>query len=177
MLLGVFVGTLGDGLALFGLSRVLSIVMGISIIVLTLWPYTRNRLYRISLTRGPVPKFRKFLAQAGWGKPLLSGMMNGLLPCGLVYVALSGAFALGNVQNAVVFMFGFGMGTIPWLSGAVITASFIPDNFKRRASAAIPVLAVAVGTLFILRGLALDIPYISPALQSLGLPEAMTICQ
>jgi len=52
----------------------------------------------------------------------------------------------------------------------------LPSGFKDRAARAIPYLAIAFGVLFILRGLALDIPYLSPALQAIGLPEEMTIC-
>ncbi len=176
VLLGIIVGFIGSGFSFFGLSRVISISMGVLMIVLTLWPATRNRLYRISVTSGPVAYFRRLLSRAGWGRPILAGMVNGLLPCGLVYVALTGSLALGNIASASVFMLGFGLGTLPWLSGAVMTVGFIPDHFRKKASVAIPTLAVMVGILFILRGLALDIPFISPALQAIGLPEEMTMC-
>jgi sulfite exporter TauE/SafE len=176
VVLGIIVGFIGSGFSFFGLSRVISIAMGVLMIVLTLWPVTRNKLYSISVSKGPVAYFRRMLSRAGWGKPVLAGMVNGLLPCGLVYVALTGSLALGSITSASVFMLGFGLGTVPWLSGAVMTVGFIPDQFRKKAAVAIPALAVMVGVLFILRGLALDIPYISPALQAIGLPEEMTMC-
>ncbi|MEJ2004394.1 MAG: sulfite exporter TauE/SafE family protein [Cyclobacteriaceae bacterium] len=176
ILLGLFAGMLGDGLAWFGLQRFVSVAMGAIMILITVLPATRSRFYQVSLSSKPVLWFRRKLANTGKGRSFIAGMLNGMLPCGLVYVALTGSLALGNSGNAGLFMAGFGIGTVPWLTGAVASASFLPAGFKQRASRAIPYLAIAFGILFILRGLALDIPYISPALQSLGLPEEMTIC-
>jgi hypothetical protein len=176
VILGLVAGMLGDGLAWFGLQRFVSIAMGVIMILITVLPSTRNRLYQISLQSGPVMWFRKLLQTLGHGRSLAAGMLNGMLPCGLVYVALTGSLALGNSGNAALFMLGFGIGTVPWLTGAVASTGFLPGKFKQRAARAIPYLAIAFGVLFILRGLALDIPYLSPALQALGLPEEMTIC-
>jgi sulfite exporter TauE/SafE len=177
VMLGVFVGALGDGLAWFGFQRWLSVAMGLVMILITIVPAARARFYSISLQSGPVKKFRTLLQRTGRFKSVAGGMLNGMLPCGLVYVALTGSLALGNSGNAFLFMLGFGLGTVPWLSGAVASSGFLPVKFRVKAARAIPVLAIAFGILFILRGLALDIPYLSPALQSIGIPEEMTICR
>ena len=176
ILLGLFAGILGDGLAWFGLQQAVSITMGVLMILITVVPATRSRFYQVSLNSGPVRRFRTLLNKAGKGRAYIAGMLNGMLPCGLVYVALTGSLALGNSGNAMLFMLGFGLGTVPWLSGAVASSGFLPVKFRQRAARAVPYMAIAFGILFILRGLALDIPYISPALQSLGLPQEMTIC-
>ena len=170
VLLGFFAGMLGDGLAWFGLQRFVSVAMGVIMILMTVLPLTRTRFYQVSLQSGPVRWFRNVLLKAGKGRAIAAGMLNGMLPCGLVYVALTGALALGNSGNATLFMTGFGLGTVPWLTSAVASVGFLPAGFKKRASQAIPYLAIAFGVLFILRGLALDIPYLSPALQAMGLP-------
>jgi sulfite exporter TauE/SafE len=151
--------------------------MGVVMILITVLPAARAKFYSISLQNDPVKKFRTLLQRTGRFKSIAGGMLNGMLPCGLVYVALTGSLALGNSGNAFLFMLGFGLGTVPWLSGAVASSGFLPAKFRVQAARAIPVLAIAFGILFILRGLALDIPYLSPALQSIGIPEEMTICR
>ncbi len=175
-ILGLLIGALGDGLSLFGWQQGLSIAMGVLMILMTLIPGLRKKFYSLSIQNPLIKRFRRFLAGSGQARPALAGMLNGLLPCGLVYVGLTGSLALGDTMNGMIFMLGFGLGTVPWLTGAVVSSRFLPDSFRIKASRAIPVLAIAVGVLFILRGLALDIPYISPALQSVGLPAEMTMC-
>ncbi len=177
IILGIFIGALGDGLAWFGFQRWLSIAMGITMILITILPAARAKFYKISLQSGPMQKFRSLLQRTGRFRSLAGGMLNGLLPCGLVYVALTGSLALGNSGKAFLFMLGFGLGTVPWLSAAVASSGFFPAGFRAKAARAIPVMAVAFGILFILRGLALDIPYLSPAMQAIGIPEEMTICR
>lgn len=175
-LLGLLIGAIGGGLSLFGWQQGLSIAMGVTMIVMTLVPSIRTRLYTISAQSPILRTFRQWMMGAGSFKPVVAGMLNGLLPCGLVYVGLTGSLALGNMFDGAVFMLGFGLGTVPWLAGVVSASAFIPGAFRRKASRAIPLLAIAVGVLFILRGLALDIPYLSPVLRSIGLPEQMTVC-
>jgi sulfite exporter TauE/SafE len=175
-ILGLLIGALGGGLSFLGWQQTLSISMGVLMILITILPSTRSKFYKVSLNNHLLKKGRNWLARSGKGRPFLAGMLNGFLPCGLVYVALTGALALGNTTSGVIFMIGFGVGTVPWLTAAVTSAGLLPTKFRAKASKAIPAIAIAVGVLFILRGMALDIPYISPALQSIGLPEAMTIC-
>jgi sulfite exporter TauE/SafE len=75
---------------------------------------------------------RAGLPQAGaavrfkaWAGPLLHrvrpggfgyGLALGLLPCGLVYLALVGACAAGGPVMGAVFMVAFGVGTVPVLA-------------------------------------------------------------
>lgn len=174
--MGLVAGAVGTGLSWFGFQQFISILMGITIILITVFPATRARFYKTSLSSVPVKSLRRFLHSSGPTRPLIAGMLNGLLPCGLVYVGLTGALALGNTMDGLMFMIGFGVGTLPWLTGAVAVVGQLPLKFRYQASKVIPALALSVGILFILRGLALNIPFISPALQSLGLPEAMTTC-
>ena len=89
------------------------------------------------------------------------GAINGLLPCGLVYIAAAGAAATGQPIEGAIHMAAFGAGTLPVLLGigmAGRSLSFMP-RFRRL----IPVTVGMVAVLLILRGLALGIPYLSPA--------------
>ncbi len=175
-LLGLFFGILGSGFSLFGMQQVLSVSMGSLMILMTLLPALRRKFYSFSIHNPFLATFRKWQARSGRARIMLAGMLNGLLPCGLVYVGLAGAMALGDAMEGSVFMLGFGTGTLPWLSGVLISAGFLPGSFRKKAAQAAPVVAIVMGVLFILRGLALDIPYLSPMLQQVGLPAGMTMC-
>ncbi len=175
-MLGLLIGAIGGGLSFFGWQQGLSIAMGVLMILMTLIPSMRTRLYSLSSNSPFLRSARQWMQGAGSLKPVVAGMLNGLLPCGLVYVGLTGSLALGNMLDGSLFMLGFGLGTVPWLAGVVSASAFIPVAFRKKASRAVPILAIFIGVLFILRGLALDIPYLSPALQAIGLPEQMTIC-
>ena len=95
------------------------------------------------------------------------GLLNGFLPCGMVYVALFGAVAMQSPTLGVLYMIMFGLGTIPLMSSLVYLKNFMTISLRNKIQKAIPYVAVFIGTLFILRGLGLDIPYISPSNTSL----------
>ena len=80
----------------------------------------------------------------------------------MIYVALFGALALQNLTYSIIFMFLFGIGTIPMLSLVVYSFNFISLQFRNKIKKVIPVALFVMASLFILRGLSLDIPYISP---------------
>ena len=90
------------------------------------------------------------------------GMLNGLLPCGLVYMAIAGAIGCGEVLTGTLYMILFGLGTIPMLLGITLAGNMMSFTIRKRINKLIPILVVIVGILFILRGLSLGIPYLSP---------------
>ena len=95
------------------------------------------------------------------------GLLNGFLPCGLVYAALFGAIAMQSVSFGVLYMLLFGVGTIPMLTVVVYVSQFLSFSFRNTLQKVIPIVAIAIGMLFIIRGLGLDIPYVSPSNLSL----------
>ena len=95
------------------------------------------------------------------------GLLNGFLPCGMVYVALFGAIAMQSPSLGILYMLLFGLGTVPMMSSVVYLNSFLTLPFRNKIQKVIPYVAVCIGILFILRGLGLGIPYISPNTVSL----------
>ena len=93
---------------------------------------------------------------------LTIGFLNGFLPCGLVYMALFGAIAMGNALEGSLYMILFGAGTIPLMTTAIYFSGFLKGAARQKVQKLIPVFVVLVGALFILRGLGLGIPYVSP---------------
>ena len=93
---------------------------------------------------------------------LTIGFLNGFLPCGLVYIAVFGAIASGSLVDGSLYMLGFGLGTIPLMTTAVYLGNFLKGELRQKIRKAIPVFVVIVGCFFVLRGMGLGIPYVSP---------------
>jgi hypothetical protein len=53
------------------------------------------------------------------------------------------------------------------MSAVVYMANRLSNPFRNKIQKLIPIVAVCIGTLFILRGLGLGIPYVSPSTMSL----------
>jgi hypothetical protein len=90
------------------------------------------------------------------------GFLNGFLPCGLVYMAIFASIATANVIQGSLYMILFGLGTIPLMTAFVYLGNFTTGLVRRRIQQFIPVAIVVIGVLFILRGMGLGIPYVSP---------------
>ena len=164
-LLGLVTGLVGQHLWMAGLQQWVSILSGIFIILAAL-----ARLLKLSVKSSMVSKnrlgwFNRLLTHAlkhQWGH-LFIGVLNGFLPCGFVYLALAGAVNTGSIMSSVQYMFWFGMGTAPLMLLATISSGLITIRLRRRVNQIIPYIMLVLGVWFLLRGLNLDIPYLSPA--------------
>lgn len=162
--LGLIIGLIGQQLWIAGVQQSLSIATGVLIILAAL-----SRIFNISLGRGKwatrmVQPFNKLISYALKHKSghLMIGILNGLLPCGFVYLALAGALNTGNSLSAAQYMLFFGLGTMPLMFVAMVSTSFAGPIFRRQINKTIPLVMLALGVWFVLRGLNLDIPYLSP---------------
>lgn len=166
-ILGLLFGFVGKGLYLFGFQQKLSLVLGVLMILLVLVPSVLVR--KIGLAKpiyGILAKVKSRLGtELGKRTPdtfLTIGFLNGFLPCGLVYMALLGAIAMANPWQGALYMLLFGMGTMPLMTAVVYLGGVFKTRTRGVVQKAIPVFVVLVGVLFILRGLGLGIPYVSP---------------
>lgn len=165
--IGMVFGLLGKGLYIFGMQQKLSVIIGVLMIIIVLIPY--RTFARINFSK---PVFRIISKiKTGLGKELKKktadtfltiGILNGFLPCGLVYMALFGAIAMGNALEGAIYMMLFGLGTIPLMTAVVYFGSVLKGSLRTRFIKMVPVFVILIGSLFILRGLGLGIPYISP---------------
>lgn len=171
-LVGAIFGLLGRGFFLSGYQQQLSITVGIVMILSVVLPTAF--LKKINIT---VPVF-SVISKIKWalGKQFKKrsftalftiGLLNGLLPCGLVYMAVFGALALGNPLQSALYMVLFGAGTLPLMSVAAYIGNFLNVTTRKRIQTLVPVFIALIGVFFILRGLGLGIPYISPSNMSL----------
>jgi uncharacterized protein len=167
-IIGLIFGLVGKGLYIFGLQQQLSIAIGVLMIVVVLIPYKTFNKYNFSKPLFKlISKVKSALGKALKKKTpdtfLTIGFLNGFLPCGLVYMAVFAAIASGNTIEGSLYMLFFGLGTIPLMTTAIYFSSILKGNMRQHIQKIIPVFVVLIGVLFILRGLGLGIPYISPA--------------
>ena len=166
-LIGLVFGIVGKSLYIFGLQQQLSIIIGILMIVLVIIPYKTIGKYNLSKPlHRLISKVKSSLGKALKKKTadtfLTIGFLNGFLPCGLVYMAVFGAIASGSLAKGSLYMLLFGLGTIPLMTTAIYIGKFLNSSVKQHIQKAIPIFVVVIGALFIVRGLWLGIPYISP---------------
>lgn len=175
--LGVLFGLLGRGIHLAGFQQWTSIVLGITMIISVLFPFFfREKITIGSLFSGLaarlIIRLRKLFTDRSYFSLLMIGLLNGLLPCGLVYVAIAGAINSGNVGSGALFMMLFGIGTIPLLLVATLASDAIGQRIRSKMQKVVPYFVFMMGVLFILRGMSLGIPYISPTSEKLA-PKVM----
>ena len=165
--LGLTFGIFGKGLSLSGVQQWVSVIAGLllilSVFIPTLVQIKSAILKPLAWLYDGVKKQLSTLFKSQSKIRLLAiGFLNGLLPCGLVYIALVGALLSANIYDAVVYMVFFGICTSPALAALIFASKLISADLKQRLSKIIPVFIVLLGLLFILRGLGLGIPYLSP---------------
>ncbi len=158
LLLAVAAGLAGRALSFGGLGRAVSIASGVVLLTVAagsgsrLVPRRAGLLWSRMLTRASGAAHRSTRRHPLAGHAL-TGMVNGLLPCGLVYAAAIAATGLGSVTGAVLFMAGFGCGTVPVLLVISLAAVSVSMTARSRLRGLTPAALVLTGALLIARGL------------------------
>ena len=161
-ILGLLIGALGKSLWIAGFQQTLSIICGIFIVIysiLRLLPAKRN----LNISFPLINKWISGAIRKRYGH-FAVGMLNGVLPCAFVYVALATASNTSSVFQSALFMFFFGLGTLPLMFASAVGISFASQAVRRSINNVLPVLSLVLGSWLILRGLSLDIPFLSPVL-------------
>ncbi|MGV1011723.1 MAG: sulfite exporter TauE/SafE family protein [Flavobacterium sp.] len=166
--LGLVFGILGKGFYMAGIQQNISIIVGVMMITIVIVPERLFMKYNFSKpVYKIISKVKSSLGSQFKRKSpdalFTIGLLNGFLPCGMVYAALFGAIAMQNVTLGVSYMLLYGLGTIPMMSAVVFISNIISVPLRSKLQKIIPVVAVFIGILFIIRGLGLDIAYLSPS--------------
>jgi sulfite exporter TauE/SafE len=157
LLLALPAGILGQTLAWRGFSRGLAITAGVMLLAAATGAFHTRLLAPLARFAGHATS-RASAAALQWrhGHPisgsLASGAANGLLPCGLVYAAVTAATAMGSIGDAALLMGGFGLGTTPALVAVAMAPAAVPADLRRRSSRLRPWLLAAAAALLIVRG-------------------------
>ncbi|MFK8105457.1 MAG: sulfite exporter TauE/SafE family protein [Saprospiraceae bacterium] len=161
-LLGFCFGLLGWGIALAGYQKFFSVVLGI-LLILGASLQILGRQQWLSFPRwqhfwqGINQKLVRLFSRTGRFAVFGLGLLGGLLPCGLVYIALVGAIGTGEANLGGLYMLSFGFGTMPALLGLMIFGSYAKSAFRQLRSL-LPYACLLFGILMIYRGLQLHIP-------------------
>ncbi len=176
--IGALFGLFGRGLQLAGLQQAVSITMGALILLSLLMPsvmkfrwLTKGAGTAVMRMQGVMARQLKRTSSSGL---FIMGTLNGLLPCGMVYLALAGALAQDGWWQGALFMLIFGLGTWPALIGLRVSGGFFGPRFRSTLTRVAPYAYAVIAVLFILRGLGLGIPFISP--ESQLMPGAGQAC-
>lgn len=170
-ILGFVFGLAGRGLYLGGVQQWFSISVGIILLITVLWNYLHKKAVRFSLFSSFYLLIQK---KIGWlltnvkSAPgfLLLGMANGLLPCGMVYIAIASALTAEHIVQSVGFMAAFGAGTLPAMMTVAYGSQLFSVQSRSLFKKIVPLFITLTALILILRGMNLGIPFISPVLPS-----------
>ena len=179
--IGLVFGLLGQSLSLAGLQQSVSILAGVLIILMVVLPAKfSQKLYLLKPAYGFTNflkrKFGILLKKKSVMALFSIGLLNGFLPCGLVYIAVAGAIASGGYLDGAVYMFVFGIGTLPVMLTVALAGNIIGITVRKRINKLIPTFMLVLAFLFILRGMNLGIPYVSPQIQQSEVVDETVIC-
>jgi sulfite exporter TauE/SafE len=165
-LLGLLFGLVGRQIELAGFQQWFSIIAGVTILFIVIQTSAKKPVFHLpgfkKLNLWVQKLVAKFLSARSMSSMYMLGMANGLLPCGLVYLAITGALAAGTVAGAAGFMAAFGFGTFPALFLLSYFGYIISISTRNTMKKAVPYVVCAMAVLLILRGMNLDIPFVSP---------------
>ena len=163
--LGLLFGLIGNSFIMLGFQQGLSITLGVIILVFILIP--KSEIPSLKIFDSFLSKIRKqiinLFQKKSYSSLFLIGLLNGLLPCGSVYIAVAGAIATADPFHSSLFMASFGLGTLPLMWSVAFFAGEFKFNFRLKIKKAYPYFMAAMACLLILRGLNLGIPFISPS--------------
>ncbi|WP_300672497.1 sulfite exporter TauE/SafE family protein [Soonwooa sp.] len=171
-ILGAIIGIVGESFNFAGLQTKLSIAVGVLLILMAFFsfggkdfatkiPFVNKALLQVKI------KLSKLLTKADLKSRFTTGLLNGLLPCGMVYMALTASIAAGGIWQSALYMFFFGLGTFPFMFAVVVIGNFLNQSMRLKIVKIVPIVMIILGGLFILRGLELGIPYLSPKKEAL----------
>jgi uncharacterized protein len=163
--IGILFGLVGKGFVMAGLQQTLSIAAGALIIAIVLIPFLSDKI-RLPFYQKAIShlrnRFTYLFQKKTYASLFFIGILNGLLPCGLIYLAAIGSLATGDPFSGSMFMIAFGLGTLPAMLSVGMLRSFITPLLKLRINTALPLITISLGCLLIVRGMNLGIPYLSP---------------
>ena len=164
--LGAASGALGAAIVWAGFERWLSIGAGAAALILALGQFRGSNGVGAHVAFNLKNHFAQLLKGSSAWSTVGLGALNGLLPCGLVYLACAAAASSGSVAGGIVIMWAFGLGTLPMLFGIHFASRSFGWANPARWRRTILICSMIAGGLLILRGMALGVPYVSPSISN-----------
>lgn len=174
-IIGFLIGYIGNSIAVKGWQQVISIATGAFLIGMGLFAFFSH--YFPAMAGWQQRMLQPVIRKMGYwlyrpGGSFMAGALNGLLPCGMVYMALAAALNVDSLLGGGTFMVFFGLGTLPMMAAVSIFGSLFKKKFSFNMSKWLPTLFLIMGIWFLLRGANLNIPFLSPVIY----PEGAIMC-
>lgn len=167
--LGLLFGLAGKSFSIFGFQQWLSVTVGVGILFFLILPKkwkmstSANNIFSIYNSKIRSKLGQLFLKQ-NYQSLFTIGLLNGLLPCGLIYMAIAGAIVSADPVKSAFFMTSFGLGTLPVMWSVSFFGNYIGIRLRKKIRNAYPVMVGLMACMLIIRGMGLGIPFVSPAI-------------
>ncbi|MFZ4545443.1 MAG: sulfite exporter TauE/SafE family protein [Saprospiraceae bacterium] len=164
VLLGILIGTLGKGISLLGFQKSYNLLLGVLLLLIGIGSLTGKYNILSYLEQRMVffkGKMGKFIQRFSYTSLYSIGFLNGLLPCGLVYIAILGASSFGTFSDSVLYMFFFGLGVMPSLVALSVFGHVASFSWRNKLRKIYPLTSVVLGVFLIIRSIYIDrhLPY------------------
>jgi uncharacterized protein len=164
---GALMGAFGQTLVAVGLQQWLAVISGVLMLVFLAWPAgMKLPKFAHGFTSWIKQPFQQLMTKKTNGSFFMLGVLNGVLPCGLVYMALSASLAVGSIWKGALFMFLFGLATAPALLAVSGLSRWIKSHVRWTGFRFVKISLAFFAVLMILRGANLGIPYLSPKMHA-----------
>lgn len=162
-LLGAVIGLLGQGVFFAGFQRWLAIGMGVLLLAIALFSINvESKMLSLPMVNRFYFRLKAELAKLLKRRSKFSlfwiGTLNGLIPCGLVWLAIIGAVSTGNIWEGMFYMMLFGLGTLPLMLTASLAGNWAGLRFRKVLRKMIPAFLLFFAMLFFFRGFNFYIP-------------------
>ncbi len=163
MLMGAVIGLIGKGLFMAGLQKWVSIIIGISLLAVAIFSVNiETKIVNIPFVSRLMTKLKSqlgvFLQKHSFNAYFAVGLLNGLLPCGLVYMGIAGAMSTSDITSSIAYMAMFGLGTFPMMVASTMVGNVASVPLRKMVKRVYPVLLILFAFLFLMRGLNFDLP-------------------
>lgn len=170
IVLGFISGFIGQSFYFAHFQQYFSIIVGCIILLFILnnylqWNFSLNNKFYHKMMQSIRNKLGILMKERKVQHLFAIGILNGILPCGMVYLALAAAATSGELFKAAFFMLAFGLGTIPLMYSFVFLGKFIGNSYRLIIQKSVPLLLSIMAVLLIFRGLNLGIPFLSPQIE------------
>ncbi len=174
--LGYIFGYFGLGLQWAGLQQWLSISIGVIMFALLFFHHLISLSRFQKILASTKQQVGRFIQQKSFLGFFVLGVFNGYLPCGILYIALAGATATSTPLYGALYMIAYGLGTSPALLVLGVLPQIFKSTFRIRFQKVVPVYSFLLALFFVIRGLNLGIPYVSPKFDTAPQSNQIPIC-
>lgn len=170
-LLGLIFGIAGHGFYIAGIQQWFSMILGTLVLCSALLYFIQRHSINLSFLTSFYTSVQRWIGKILKTNPgisgfLLLGLANGLLPCGMIYIAIATTLSFIHLNQSVSFMTMFGLGTLPAMMLVAYSGQVIKPSIRVLFRKAIPYMIAIMGVMLILRGLNLGVLFLSPKLDN-----------